>query len=68
MFYALFHTMVMVLYALVSGDYQTLNTFRILGLQLFFPEIDRSLPSFIISQIIPICAFAYIYFRLTKKT
>jgi hypothetical protein len=66
--YALVHTGVMVIYAIVSGDFQTLNSFRILGLQLFIPTIDKDVFGFYLSQIIPVAVFLYAYFCLTKKT
>jgi hypothetical protein len=66
--YALIHTTIMVVYVITGGDYQTLNSFRILGLQLFIPTIDKDVFGFYLSQIIPVAVFLYAYFCLTKKT
>lgn len=64
--YVIVHTIMMVLYAITSGDYQTLNSFRILGFTLFFHNLDSDPVLFFISGIIPIVFFSISYLYVKK--
>lgn len=65
--YAAIHTVVMVVYTLTTGDYQTLNSFRILGFTLFFPGLDRDPVLFYVSGIIPVILFSAAYRYITRQ-
>lgn len=65
--YAILHTSVMVFYAITSGDYQTLNSFRILGLTLFFHNLDQDPVLFFVSGTIPIVLFGISYIYVKKR-
>jgi len=65
--YAFLHTSVMVFYAIISGDYQTLNSFRILGFTLFFHNLDSDPVLFFVSGTIPIVLFGISYIYVKKR-
>lgn len=64
---ACFHIATMVIYTLVSGDYVTLNGFRVLGISLFIPGLDEGRINFIAGTGLLLAVFMSVYLYHRRK-
>lgn len=61
------HLILLYTYALYTKDFERVNAFRILDLNLIFPNISKGGMSFFISQLLPVFVFFIVYFFLGSK-
>lgn len=66
--YVLVHIVTMTVYVFFTGEYATLNAFRVLGLTLFFQGIDSGAESFVISLFFYGAIYCVVYLTFTKKS
>jgi len=69
LFFAATHLVILYSYALYSRDFERVNAFRILDLNLFFPTISKGGLSFFLSYIFVMAVFliAFAFFTRPKK-
>lgn len=64
--FASVHLLLLFAYSLISGKIEDLNLFNILDLNLFFPKIGTGLASFILSFLLVVSVYSFL-FLLTGK-
>ncbi|HRZ85321.1 MAG TPA: hypothetical protein P5277_00935 [Candidatus Paceibacterota bacterium] len=64
---AIIHVILILIYTLISGDYQTINFFNILDIDLFIPLIKSSNLIFIIASITMIAIYLIIFLLFSKN-
>ncbi len=64
---AITHTVVLILFGLLNMDIMALNIFKILDLDLFFPQIVFGWPNFVWSYLFLGAEYVLIYLLLKKK-
>jgi hypothetical protein len=61
------HTVILTLFGLLHMDFTVLNIFKILDLDLFFPQMAIGAPNFIWSYLFLGAEYVLIYLLLKKK-
>lgn len=64
---ALTHTALLIIFVLINKDITALNIFKILDLDLFFPQIAIGVPNFIWSYLFLGGEYLVIFYLLRKK-
>ncbi|MBI2641208.1 hypothetical protein HYW87_01265 [Candidatus Roizmanbacteria bacterium] len=60
------HLAILYTSAFYTGDIERINVFRLLDLQLFFPDIHKGFVSFVLSYASFLLLFLLIFFFVTK--
>lgn len=66
-FFAAIHVTILLFLVLITGKIEFLNVFTIIGLNHFFPGIDKGSLSQILSVIIITTVYLFFYFKKFKK-
>ncbi|OGK23670.1 hypothetical protein A3A46_02065 [Candidatus Roizmanbacteria bacterium RIFCSPLOWO2_01_FULL_37_13] len=66
LFFATTHLVILYSYALYSRDFERANAFRILDLNLFFPDISKGGLSFFLSYFFVLLVFLIVYVFFTR--
>lgn len=66
LFFAFLHIILLVVLTVIDGKLEYLNVFQIVGLQYFFPGIEKGIVSFCISLIL--VGIVYLFFYQKQKS
>jgi len=67
LFSAIFHLSILTFLTITKLDLIYLNYFNILDLDVFFPEISKGAVSQLLSLLLALIVYTFIYFKFTKK-
>lgn len=68
LFFSFFHLILLVVLAVVNSNFTFLNVFEIVGLQYFFPGIEKGAVSFLLSLVVIGIVYFFFYQRHKIKS
>lgn len=68
LFFAFLHLILLTVLTIVNGQLSYVNVFQIVGLQYFFPGIEKGLVSFVLSLIVIGIVYFFFYRKHKNKS